>query len=99
MPVLRERFCECICDHLCCFAVFQGDFAFFDAFSNKVILNIDMLCPCMIFWVLCKCNCALVIFVDYIPIDYICNPEILQQLLNPEEFFCCLYKGNIFRFS
>src|SRR5947207_221353 len=77
MPLPREGFGECICDHLCCFAVFQLDFAFFDAFPYKMILCINILCPCMVFRVLCECDCALVVFVDYVPINHICDSEIV----------------------
>src|SRR5271170_2082544 len=67
MPIPCQRLCQCIGHHVFCWTVNQLNLAHLHTFSDEMILNIDVLRSCMVFWVLCQCDCSLVVLHD--PVD------------------------------
>src|SRR5579859_3192396 len=51
-PIACKTFCHGIGCHFVGRNILKDDAAVFDAFPNEVVLNVDVLCARMIFWVL-----------------------------------------------
>ena len=60
VPVPCQRLCKRVGNHLFCWTVYQLDLAHFNTFPDEMILNIDVLCPRMVLWVVCQCNGSLI---------------------------------------
>ena len=61
-----------------------------------MILDIDMLCSCVVFGIVCENDRALVVAVDDIAVD--CGiAEFGEESLDPDGFFCRLKERNVFR--
>src|SRR5205814_846059 len=59
-----QRFCQAIGHHILRWTIFQPCRAIFNAVSDEVILNIDVLCTGVVFRIVCGCDSALIVGVD-----------------------------------
>jgi hypothetical protein len=61
---LWECLSEDVCSHIFCGAILDVDVPVGDGLSNKMKLNVDVLCVCMIVVICHKVNCGLVVAVE-----------------------------------
>src|SRR5271169_1432992 len=86
VPFRPQCLCQSIRYHVFRRTVFQACCSILDTVPDEVILYIDMLGSCMMFWVVCECDGALAVSVNDILIADIIA-EFLEKAVYPDQLF------------
>ena len=59
-----QRLCQTVCHYVLRWAILQPSCSIFNAIPDEVILDVDMLYMSVVFWIVGKCDSALIVVIN-----------------------------------
>src|SRR5260370_42713926 len=78
--------------------IVKFDITIVDAFMDEMLTDSDVFCVCVESWIDCKHQSALVVAQDSSR-NFQGKSNVMEVLLNPHGFLCCVSKGHVFSLS
>src|SRR5579859_2145317 len=97
VPFRSQCLCQSICHHILHWAIFQPCRSIFNAVPDEVILNVDVLCTCMVLRIVCEGDCALIVAVNDILIADVVS-DFSEEAEEPDLLLECVEESHVFRF-
>ena len=97
VPFQSECLRQSICHHILRWAIFYSHRSIFNAVPDEVILDVDMLCTCMVFGIVGEGNGALIVAIDgVLIIDVVA--DFFEEAVEPDELLESVEESHVFRF-
>src|SRR5579859_3324325 len=91
VPCLRQS----VHHHVLHWRVFQPCRSIFNAVPDKVVLDVDMLCTCMVFRIVCEGDSTSIVAIDDVLIaDFI--SDFSEEAEEPDLLHECMEESNVF---
>ena len=89
MPFRSQCLRQSIRNHILRFTVLQLSPSILNTVSDEVILDVDVLCTSVVFWIVSKCDGALTVAVDGVLIANIIS-DFVDEVKDPDLFLECM---------
>src|SRR5579859_6663358 len=97
MPFWSQSLRQSICHHILHWTVFQLCRSIFNAAPDEVVLDVDMLCTCMVFRMVCEGHSTLIVTVDGILVADVVA-DFFEEAVKPDLLLECVEESHVFRF-
>src|SRR5579859_491898 len=97
MPFWSQSLRQSICHHILHWTVFQLCRSIFNAAPDEVVLDVDMLCTCMVFRIVCEGDSTLIVTVDGILVADVVA-DFFEEAVEPDEVLEGMKESHVFRF-
>src|SRR5579859_97558 len=97
MPFWSQCLRQSIRHHILHWTVFQPCRSIFNLVPDEVVLDVNMLCTCRVFQIVCKGYSTLIVAVDSILVADVVA-DFFEEAVKPDLLLECVEESHVFRF-
>src|SRR5579859_6704956 len=97
MPFWSQCLHQSIHHHILRWTVFQPCRSIFNAVPDEVVLDVNMLCTCMVFQIVCEGDSTLIVTIDDVLIADLIS-DFSEEAEEPDLLLECMEESHVFRF-